>query len=186
MSTLEVNKITPISGGTTVTLGDSGDTFNLASGATAGFGKIGQIVTSNLTTHNSISASDWTDTGITATITPSSTSSKILILWKVFFSSPAGDGFVGKLVRGSTDIGIGTGTGTQGTMTFATANANNYWSFDNSGNYLDSPSTTSATTYKIKTKPQSGTYTIYINRSGRGLSNDPTGISTLTVMEVLA
>ena len=32
MSTIEVNKITPISGGTTVTLGNSGDTFNLASG----------------------------------------------------------------------------------------------------------------------------------------------------------
>jgi len=34
MSTLEVNKITPVSGGTTVTLGDSGDTISVASGAT--------------------------------------------------------------------------------------------------------------------------------------------------------
>jgi hypothetical protein len=149
-------------------------------------GKIGQVVTSNLTTHNSITTSGWTDTGITATITPSSASSKILILWKVFFSNSSGDGFSGKLVRASTDIGTGTGTGTQGTMTFATANANSYWSFDNSGNYLDSPSTTSATTYKIQVKPQAGTLTMYINRSARANSTDPTGISTITLMEVLA
>jgi hypothetical protein len=149
-------------------------------------GKIGQVVTSNLTTHNSITTSGWTDTGITATITPSSASSKILILWKVFFSNASGDGFSGKLVRASTDIGTGTGTGTQGTMTFATANANSYWSFDNSGNYLDSPSTTSATTYKIQVKPQAGTLTMYINRSARANSTDPTGISTITLMEVLA
>jgi hypothetical protein len=152
----------------------------------SGGGKIGQVVTSNLTTHNSITTSGWTDTGITATITPSSASSKILILWKVFFSNASGDGFSGKLVRASTDIGTGTGTGTQGTMTFATANANSYWSFDNSGNYLDSPSTTSATTYKIQVKPQAGTLTMYINRSARANSTDPTGISTITLMEVLA
>jgi hypothetical protein len=34
MSTIEVNKITPVSGGTNVTLGDSGDTFTIPSGAT--------------------------------------------------------------------------------------------------------------------------------------------------------
>lgn len=34
MSTLEVNKITPVSGGTATTLGDSGDTFTVTSGAT--------------------------------------------------------------------------------------------------------------------------------------------------------
>ena len=34
MSTLEVNKITPVSGGTSITLGDSGDTFTIPSGVT--------------------------------------------------------------------------------------------------------------------------------------------------------
>ena len=34
MSTIEVNKIAPVSGGTNVTLGDSGDTFTIPSGAT--------------------------------------------------------------------------------------------------------------------------------------------------------
>jgi hypothetical protein len=34
MSTIEVNKITPVSGGTATTLGDSGDTFTVTSGAT--------------------------------------------------------------------------------------------------------------------------------------------------------
>jgi len=80
MSTLEVNKITPISGGTTVTLGDSGDTFNLASGATAGFGKIGQIVTATTSTEVSNTSTSYADVGLSASITPTSTSSKVFVI----------------------------------------------------------------------------------------------------------
>ena len=86
MSTLEVNKITPQSG-TTITLGDSGDTFTLPSGVTltnngtaTGFGKIGQVISSSYSTQLNVSSDGDTDTGLTASITPSSTSSKILVL----------------------------------------------------------------------------------------------------------
>ncbi len=81
MSTLEVNKITPISGGTTVTLGDSGDTFNLASGATAGFGKIGQVKHTVGFTQQSFTSTSFIDIDDSSlSITPTSSNSKIFVL----------------------------------------------------------------------------------------------------------
>lgn len=92
MSTLEVNKIAP-STGTSITLGDSGDTFTLPSGVTLtnngtanGFGKILQVVGTTITSNQSGStASEVMISNYVAQITPSSTSSKI---W-VMFSGPA-------------------------------------------------------------------------------------------------
>ena len=79
MSTLEVNTIKPISGSSTVTLGESGDTIALASGATAGFGKIGQVLQAEYGTAVTLNTSGFTDTGLSLAITPSATSSKILV-----------------------------------------------------------------------------------------------------------
>ena len=87
MSTLEVNKMTPQSG-TTITLGNSGDTFTLPSGVTltnngtaSGFGKIGQVLQGTKTDRFSLSASGWNQvTGLDVSITPSSTSSKVLVV----------------------------------------------------------------------------------------------------------
>ena len=92
MSELKVNKISPRSG-TTVTLGDSGDTFTIPSGATltnngtaTGFGKILQVVGTTITSDQSGAAgSEVMISNYVAQITPSSTSSKI---W-VMFSGPA-------------------------------------------------------------------------------------------------
>ena len=149
-------------------------------------GKIGQIQTSNLTTHYTINTSSFADIGLSCAITPTATSSKILILYKLQYSNASGEGWTGRLVRDSTNIALGTGNGTACTVSFATANANNYWSLEAGGSFLDSPNTTSATTYKFQASPNSGTYTMYFNRTARGDSADPSGIMTLTLMEVLA
>ena len=83
MSTLKVSTIAPL--GTdatkTVTLGDSAGTLAIASGAkTSGFGKVGQVVTGTYTTDSNTTSSSFTDTGAGVfSITPSSTSSKILV-----------------------------------------------------------------------------------------------------------
>jgi hypothetical protein len=187
MSTLEVNKITPISGGTTVTLGDSGDTFNLASGATAGFGKIGQVVQTIQQDDALINTSSEVDIpGLSVAITPTSTSSKVLITWSVYYNTDGGENFRANLKRGSTAIGQGnSGTGNQCTFAFSTANMNNYWLLHSGGNFLDSPSTTSETTYKLTAAPNSGTYQMYFNRTARAGSADPLTSSTITAMEIL-
>ena len=80
MSTLEVNKITPVSGGTTVTLGNSGDTFNLASGATAGFGKVLQAVSNTYASGQITTTSSAMTDAISQAITPAASSSKVLVL----------------------------------------------------------------------------------------------------------
>jgi hypothetical protein len=123
-------------------------------------------------------------TGLSATITPSSASNKILILYKINYSNASGDAFVGNLLRGATNIFQGTaGTGQQGTISFQTANSNNYWSFEAGGSFLDSPNTTSATTYKFQADNNSN-LTMYFNRTARGGSDDPLVPSSITLMEI--
>ena len=131
----------------TITIGKSGDTVNLAAGATAsGFGKVLQVVNATTTTETVNSTNTYTDTGITATITPSSTTSKILV-----HVCAAGVGKANnntwvqlKLLRNTTDLIVfeqrGGYTGDTATNKIGTCACT----------YLDSPSTTSATTYKVQ------------------------------------
>ena len=204
MSKLEVDAIEPQSG-TTLTLGASGDAINLASGATAGFGKIGQVIqthyTSTFTKTQSASVSDIT--GFSATITPSSTSSKVLCIVDVNigFSATAADATDDPypyllLLRGATSIGLGTGASSNRINTFLSAPAvpgqqdtkTTYKILNVSKTYLDSPSTTSATTYKLQLGNPFGANSIaYINRQDATDDNSYIQFpsSCLTLMEVL-
>jgi len=150
-------------------------------------GKVLQVVSSVLSSQTTISLNNAEgDLGLSASITPSSASNKILILYKLNYSNASGDTFVGHLVRGSTKIFQGdNGTGREGSISFQTANMNNYWSFEASGSFLDSPNTTSATTYKI-TVANGSNLTMYFNRTQRGDAGDPAVSSSLTLMEIAA
>ena len=80
MSTLKVSTISPLGTDSTktITLGESGGTLSIASGAnTSGFGKIGQVVQGTKTAQFETSSTSFVDGSLSATITPSSTSSKI-------------------------------------------------------------------------------------------------------------
>ena len=86
MSTLETNLVQP-STGTTLTLGASGDTVTIPSGATitnsgtaTGFGKVLQVVSATLDTETRTTSTTFVTSGLTATLTPTSTSNKVLIL----------------------------------------------------------------------------------------------------------
>jgi len=152
-----------------------------------GAGKVLQVVQTSLTTATtmSITTTKVDISGLSVVITPSLTSSKILILLHIAYSNSSGDGIQGFLQRNGTDIGIGTttGLGTQATIPFLQANSNNYWGFVSSTTFLDSPSSVSALTYKVQTASISGTLSFSINRSGRG-SADGAYISTITAMEI--
>jgi hypothetical protein len=149
MSKIEVDAIEPQSG-TTLTLGASGDTINIASGATAGFGKVLQVVTGTFATQTDSSSASYVATGLTASITPSSTSNKILILYSLPLrnGSSSNINIVSSIFKNGSNL-LGTfGAGilkTDSVPMMAVATAN----------YLDSPNTTSSTTYAIYVNPTS-------------------------------
>ena len=192
MSTLETNLVQP-STGTTLTLGASGDTVTIPSGATidasagtaAGFGKVLQVVYSSLTTAATTTSTSYVDTGLTATITPSSASNKVLVLCNVMASNVAGSTFV-NILRGATTIISQTAGSTMDTNNaWATGGGANWTGADRvmtnpSMVYLDSPSSTSATVYKAQFLVDSSTG--YINRWA--LSAALGGVSTLCLMEI--
>ena len=131
--------------------------------ASAGGGKVLQVVQVIKTDGFSTGSSTHTDiTGISASITPSSSSNKILVNVSVGtadFSAAAYFGF--QLVRDSTDLGQGTVAG-QTASTFGGTGNNSRGRGSLAYTYLDSPSSTSSLTYKLQVRIESGN-TIYIN-----------------------
>ena len=133
-------------------------------------GKILQVVSTTKTDSFTTTSTSYTDiTGLSASITPSSSSSKVYVV--VHVNSAATTRYASfRLVRGSTNIAVGTDiTGSQEAATF-TAGSNTSNSYDNlilrnqSMAILDTPSTTSATTYKLQGRINYGTGDFYINR----------------------
>jgi hypothetical protein len=157
-------------------------------------GSVLQVLQATKTDTFSTSSTSYTDvTGLSVSITPSSASSKILVFMNTSISGGNGSdvNHVGvQIVRGSTAIFVGDARGTrmQGTGIVNTAIAGQM----NHPNavYLDSPATTSTTTYKLQIKTTNASYTANVNRSGRDDNNaigyDGTGTSGITVMEIAA
>tara|TARA_R100000773_G_C4126263_1_gene59285 strand:- start:149 stop:526 length:378 start_codon:yes stop_codon:yes gene_type:complete len=88
-------------------------------------------------------ADTFEDTGYSVTITPRSSSNKILITFSAFGILLNSSHIGVQLLRGSTVISLNEGLSTDP----------NYWHTPNYGfSYLDGPSTTSATTYKIQAR----------------------------------
>jgi hypothetical protein len=183
MSKLEVDAIEPQSG-TTLTLGASGDTVNLGSGATlgSGMGKVLQVVFFELGTEVSTTSnfgSTGNATGVKASITPSSTSSKIFITTSINDNN-LGDG------TNTNKIGLfGLKHNTSGNLLIrhrvgASLSATTSDIFDSiTFNYLHSPSSTSSQEYEVTFGRFSGTYnnTVRINDGGTQQSN-------ITLMEI--
>jgi len=182
----------------TITIGASGDTITIPSGATlsnlgtaTGFGKVLQVVQTVKTDTFSSSTGSFIDvTGLSVSITPSSASNKILILSDIHYGTNANSGYAFfKLLRGSTDIYLGDAAGSRirgfgggGSTDAATLT-------QLSTVFLDSPSTTSSTTYKIQIYNQNAaTYAVYVNRTYNDTDNTSysRAASSITVMEILA
>jgi hypothetical protein len=180
-----------VSGTTTLTLPTTTGTV-LTSASNTGFpaGSVLQVVSTTKTnTFTTTSTSPVDITGLSVSITPSNSSNKILITGSVCYglssTTPYLMGFL--LVRNSTNICIADAAGSRSRWTFG---GQGIYSTDNNVfapiNFLDSPATTSATTYKIQVQAESPT-TIYINRGGE--SDGDVAItgrftSTITVMEI--
>jgi hypothetical protein len=140
----------------TITIGKSGDTVNLASGATAGFGKVLQVVTATDDTQRQTTSTSFVTGSINVNITPSSTSSKVLILYSTAMDGADGqNSAVVTIYRDSTNLAGSNGM------------SQSYPRLSGVGiNHLDSPSTTSEITYTIYFKLLSGSGTVDLNYNG--------------------
>ncbi|BAQ89650.1 hypothetical protein [uncultured Mediterranean phage uvMED] len=119
-------------------------------------GHVIQVVSNTYATETASGSSSYTDTGLAATITPKFATSKILVLCNMCAAGVMQNGGADaqglfKLVRGSTDLNEAV---------------NRSYDYGNSGSIIfgqflmswsDSPSTTSATTYKLQQKCTAGT-----------------------------
>ena len=162
-------------------IGTAGQVLKVNSGATApewaaapSAGKILQVVNATYGTEVLLMSSTFTDTGLTATITPTSATSTILILvnhtgvYKAYDNATNSMGI--RLMRGATSI-----------LEFEKKAGFTNTSIENavgsaSTSYVDSPSTTSATTYKTQFKN-------FFNGTNVRIQYD-NSISTITLLEI--
>ena len=178
MSKLEVDAIEPQSG-TTLTIGASGDTITIPSGATltnsgtaTGFGKILQVVTNSDTTTVTNTTTSMAEI-INASITPSSASNKILVFAQLNINiQNAGNAYCESTVfRGTTagtqinDLQSGNGSNTQ----FSTVATHCF---------IDTPSTTSSQQYTLAFRRASGATSSVATQSGNTYN--------ITLMEIEA
>ena len=164
---------------TTIIDGSLGITFPVTAGSAsavqASSGRVLQVVNSVLTGNQSSVSSTLANTGLTATITPSSSTSKILVLVDMGGCDKNGSTYLRLvLLRGASII-----YNMESQAGYTSAN-----SFENtigacSCNYLDSPATTSATTYLVQFSNAAGAGTVYVN-TGSASS------SSITLMEIAA
>ena len=157
--------------GNTITIGASGDTLNVAGTPGTGFtGRLIQTVQATDASSLSSSSTSYVDTGLSASITPGSTSNKILVLVSmgVFGADAAGSGGAAiKLLRDSTDLIVHSSMGAHPTITYI-------YTAGTSFSYLDSPSSTSSLTYKTQFK----------SNGGENFLTDNGSTATITLLEV--
>ena len=142
----------------------------------------------------SLTTGNFSDAVMTLSITPSSSSNKILVLCTVQISTGSGtNGAQALLKRDGTPIGIADADGNRARATGAGMGsaAVNRMQSNVQMTFLDSPSSTSALSYTAHIKPgYAGTQTVYLNREGGGHSTDNSNVglscSSLTLMEVTA
>ena len=159
-------------------------------------GKVLQVVSTTKTDTASFSSSSTNTfadiTGMSVSITPSATSSKILVMFSCNVGQSTTATIHVRLLRDSTAIYVGDSVGSrlQDSAILRTAASPYTLEIGNlNGTHLDSPSTTSAVTYKLQGvlgASYSGTF--YLNRSGADSNADFGGrpASSITVMEIEA
>ena len=162
-----------VAGTTTLTLPTTSGTIITTGNIPAG--SVVQVVNATYSTYATTTSSTFSDTGLTASITPSSAANKILVLVNGSgvghnaLSSGLSAGL--RLVRNSTSI-------LQYEDSFGYNPGALFFTASSSITYLDSPATTSATTYKLQFNSKSNATTVFFN------NQDTTSASTITLMEI--
>ena len=158
---------------------DSAEATGLKWAAPAGGGKVLQVVSATYSTQTQNFTQTMADTGLTASITPSSSSSKVLVLVSQNFwvakSNATQIGVFARLMRGATEIqakwpiNLETPGASSNPLVIET---------EMGLSYLDSPATTSSTTYKTQFK------LAYADAGGWGASANYQTTSSIILMEI--
>ena len=152
------------------------------------YGTVLQVVQAVKTDTFSTSSTSFVDiTGFSATITPKFASSKILVQVVMSVNADANNTTaMFKLFQGSTEIGLGDAAGSRLRSAFPRVGATPANNINVVSNVLDSPNTTSATTYKIQIRTEVTANSVHINRSGSDGDSAVASrtISTITLMEI--
>jgi hypothetical protein len=159
-------------------IGSSGNVLTVSGGvpvwsAPLGGGKVLQVIQATSTTSTATTSTSYTDSTLTATITPSSATSKVLVMTsQSFILSRGGVSDAScriNLMRGATEVFARLAP----TLEY---NDESLMTTSNTIIYLDSPATTSATTYKTQQKSGSTSHTITTQPSSQ--------VSVIILMEI--
>ena len=154
--------------------GSLGVTFPVTAGSAsavqASSGRVLQVVYASTGTVTSTTTSTYVDTALTASITPSSSANKILVT-----------AYCGQVSKSVNDLQMNFQILRGSTGIFLASALNNNAAAANASNptlvYLDSPATTSSTTYKIQIADRDNVGTVTFNQNGT---------ATITLMEIAA
>jgi hypothetical protein len=165
----------------------------LTNASTTGFpaGSVLQVVQTVKTNKFTTTSSSAVDiTGLSVTITPTSASSKILILTNINYGGETNLYGALYVLRNSTNVVVGTyPTGNQIAATFGVGEPRDSYKIMSASHiYLDSPNTTSAITYKVQAASTFNSLQFTINAPFQtdNASYIIGGTSTITVMEIAA
>jgi hypothetical protein len=146
---------------------DSTATNGVAWATPAGGGKVLQVVSFVSSSTNSTTSTSFVDTSLTLNITPTSASSKVFVLVTTRYRIENNNNLIQlKLVRGATSLT------SEGYVGLDNGSLDIYGRF--ALNYLDSPATTSATTYKMQ----------FASESGGTVTTGGENSCTITLMEI--
>ena len=142
-------------------IGSTGQVLTVAGGvptwaAPAGGGKVLQVIQATSTTATNIASTSFTDTNLSATITPTLATSKILVMFtqtaRVRITTEQATGAGYQLLRGATVVFKPAGAGWEALYLQDNGANTKVLGGIISGSYLDDPNTTSATTYKTQSR----------------------------------
>ena len=192
--TLPTETGTIVTTGTTTGISASAISTGTLAAARLPAGSVLQVLSATKTDTLSTTSTSFTDiTGLSVSITPTSATSKIFITYSVNVGWDLNRGLSIRLMRDSTAICIGDAASDR-TRSSNHTFQDSSWDFSTramwclSNNFLDSPATTSATTYKIQIGAIGETdgTSVYVNRSS--VDNDFSLVgrtaSSITVMEI--
>ena len=135
-------------------------------------GSVLQVKSDDWSSESSSTSNTYNDTGLSVSITPSSSSNKILVIATLcsWAMSNSASYWQAQLQRGNTTIQEFQKVGGYST-------SGNHATSDSTATiFLDSPNTTSATTYKIQSRPVDSGHLLVMNWNG--------AISTIIAMEI--
>jgi len=172
-------------------IGSTGNVLTVAGGvptwaAPAGGGKVLQVVHANTSSTTTITSTTFTDVGLTATITPTLNTSKILVLVNLSQCVSRNTAVVvdarSQLLRGATVVPT-SGQMVNGIAADISTDTSSTQMYGYVGmSLLDTPATTSATTYKVQGRlntTASSAQAVF-----NGTQQGPTSVSSITLLEI--